>query len=99
MNWSFFISYYVGSHQEEIREGAPKSAVVEHSEVNYYFFTVHSLDSDIEINVTPIQGDPDLVISLDPSERFPDTTVDWIDLVSDFNGADSLRVSPEMLIE
>lgn len=39
---------------------------------DYYYLPLFDGDEDYEITLTPISGNPDLVISLNPNNKFPD---------------------------
>ena len=62
-------------------EGIQAHGTATNDTYDYYSFDILDEDSNYEITVTAIHGNPDLVISLNSSNRFP--TPEFNDYISD----------------
>ena len=66
--FSFNVAFYDEDSTVKLKDGYPHRGVVSNQTFSYFHFDVPNYDHDFEINLSPISGgDPDLVISLDPS--------------------------------
>ena len=55
-----------------LQEGRPQRGVVTNQTFDYFYYDIQDLDTDYEISLGPISGGvPDLVISLDPENKYP----------------------------
>jgi len=70
--YTFDIAFYDEEQIEQLAAGHPQRGVVSNQTFDYYFFDLKQPDTDYEITLSPISGgDPDLVISFDPINKFP----------------------------
>jgi hypothetical protein len=73
MAYQFTIGFYEESNQMQLVEGIQLQGSVTNSTYDYYSFKLFGTDSlaSYEISVTPLVGNPDLVLSLNSSNKFP----------------------------
>ena len=72
MPYVFNIAFYDEEQVIHLVDGTPQRGVVTNQTFDYYFYDVKDLDYDYEISLGPISGgDPDLVISFNPDNQFP----------------------------
>lgn len=68
--WTFDIAFYDEEKIVQLTDGHPLRGVV-NQQTDYYFVDFPDA-TDYELTLTPISGgDPDLVISLDPKNKYP----------------------------
>ena len=80
MAYIFTIAFYESGSFIHLTEGQPIRGSVGNNTYDYYYIDLHDFDfnlpietssQNIEITLTPITGDPDIVISMNPSNEFP----------------------------
>jgi hypothetical protein len=72
MPYVFNIAFYDEEQMINLVDGTPQRGVVTNQTFDYYFYDVKDLEFDYEISLGPISGgDPDLVISFNPDNQFP----------------------------
>jgi len=78
-------------------DGQPLRGVATNQTIDYYVYDLKDTESEYEITLSPISGgDPDLVISLDPKNKY--STLANADLKSHFLfTTDSIVISKDMI--
>ena len=80
-----------------LQEGLPQRGVVTNQTFDYYFYDLEDLDADYEISLGPIYGgEPNLVISLDPLNKYPTPNINDYSSKNEFM-TDSILLTKEML--
>ena len=94
---TFSIRYVTGEAAILLLPSQTQEGIVEKGGINYYKYIPGDLGSELDVSVTPFLGDPDLLISLDPSNQLP-TTSEYSKQSSRM-GEDSIRVTMKELEE
>ena len=97
MAYAFNIAFYDEGQLVHLVDGRPQRGVVANQTFDYFYFDLEDPDSDYEISLGPISGgDPDLVLSLDPANKFPTAKANHYMSANEFT-TDSIRITKEML--
>ena len=67
----FRFTFSLGSVSKELKDAIPVTGTVKSKYYSYYSFIYGPGDKDIHIQLTAIAGDPEIMISLDNSVKFP----------------------------
>lgn len=87
---TFVINYSIGDGSVILLEDVPYTGVVLENEYSYFLFPVHFSHEDIVISVIGLSGDPDLFISVDPSN--PKPTLEKYDFRSTSFGDEKITI-------
>ena len=68
---TFYISYSVGTHSQNLLDGTPARDVVKQGFYSYFNYVYTPINQDIVIKLTTLSGDPDIFISLKSELKFP----------------------------
>ena len=97
MAYTFNIAFYDDAQLVHLVDGHPQRSVVTYQTFDYFYFDLEDADSDYEISLSPISGgDPDLVLSLDPSNMFPTAEVNDYTSTNEFT-TDSISITKDTL--
>ena len=92
---AFIVKYVTGSTVGRLKNAVAEIGHMKREEYTYYKHQVTPLGSPITISITPFSGDPDLFVSTNTSNQYPNAGR-W-DLKSSRRGSDSVVVSPERM--
>lgn len=93
----FSIKYSTGIYTASIMEGYPESGKLDRNDYAYYKYYITELTGTITVTVTAISGDPDLFISLRPTNKMPSQIES--DYLSVAYGADSIEIPAEEIMK
>ncbi len=85
MAFVYTIAFYETGSFIHLSEGQPLRGSVDNNTFDYYYIEIGSSadHAEYELTLTPISGDPDIVISLNSSNQFPDK--DNCNMISESN--------------
>ncbi len=92
MAYVYTIAFYEQGSFVHLEEGVPIKGMVTNDTIRYYYFDIRDLQASYEIALTPISGNPDLVLSY--TNKFPDR--ENYDFISEKQfSTDSIIISKE----
>lgn len=97
MAYQYSIAFYEEDSQIHLVEGIANAGLVQNDSFDYYYIDLgQNRESTYEITLTPKLGNPDLVLSMNRDNMFPDK--DLYDLISnELLSTDSILITSEMI--
>lgn len=92
MAYTFMISFAIGTHSQQLIDGNPVQDTVKSGYYSYFTFVYGPGKEDILLRLTTIAGDPDILVSLSPSVKFPTKENADVTSASD-RESDTIRIS------
>lgn len=96
-DYRYSIKYTTARSISALRKEIPSFGTVPIGAFNYYKYTSIDKGGDLTISLTPLSGDPNLVVSIDP--RFPYPNKEVNDFHSKKIGMDSVNITGDKLFQ
>jgi hypothetical protein len=101
MAYVYSIAFYEQGAFYHLKEGVPLAGTVNINDFNYYYLDfpppqVDQEPSSYEITLTAMSGNPDLVVSLDPRNKFPNKVFNNF-ISEDQLATDSIVIDSQMI--
>jgi len=79
-----------------LQDSVPSNGRTKRDDIDYFKYIINPsfMDSDIEISITPLTGDPNILVSWDPLITFPSMEDNQYNAISMQVGPDTIVVKP-----